>query len=198
MDIKRVQRVVKTIYDSSAQKKNLHYHNWAHTAQVVEGIDNIVRTPYDCGNRRYKADVSGHEFCLLKTAGIIHDIGNIIQREGHEEIGVKFAEATLPYFGYDDQSIKDISALIMATKMPQEPANNLQEIMCDADLSILGYRHFLKRVDGLRREFGISDKQQWYEMQLDFLNNHIWFSHSAINLYEPQKKRNIRLLEKRL
>jgi predicted metal-dependent HD superfamily phosphohydrolase len=188
MENKLLAKIVKEIYDTQGKSKGLVYHLWDHTMQVREASHTIAK----------KEAVSEADMKLLDAAGIVHDIGNIVGRAGHEEKGVEFAKTNLLYLGYDQQEIDTISGMIMATKFPQQPKNILEMIMADADLSLMGYKHWPKKIEGYRIELGINEMDKWYKGQTGFLESHKWWTKGAKELYDDQKSKNIDWLKKEI
>jgi uncharacterized protein len=103
--------------------------------------------------------------------------------------------AVLPGFGYEPVQIEVIVGIIRATQLPQEPHTLLEQILADADLSILGQADYLPRNAVLREElaaFGLSMTDgQWYGSQLKFIRDHRYFTASARQLCDAQKQINI-------
>ena len=94
--------------------------------------------------------VNPEEYFILKTAVLFHDMGYIDQYNDNEIFGVKYAEKILPKYNFSKSQIKKISNLISATKVPQNPKNKLEKIICDADLDYLGRVDFLEISDSLK------------------------------------------------
>ena len=85
--------------------------------------------------------------------------------------------------------------------MPQNSQTRLQKIMCDADLDHLGRDDFFEKGDLLRKEWQIFRKkmyndEQWYKLQLKFLEEHEYFTISAKKLRNRGKLKNIEHLKK--
>jgi uncharacterized protein len=163
------------------------YHNIFHT--INEVLTNSELLAGILG-------VTGEELLLLQTAALYHDLGFVVQAEGHESIGANFARLTLPEFGYNRGQIEVIQGIIMATRLPQTPHNLLEEIIADADLSVLGQKEFWQRNEDLRVELVFNgkpapDDEEWYYKQLKFLQEHTYFTEAAHRLREPQKQENI-------
>lgn len=159
--------------------KNLYYHNVKHTIDVVVHTEILAM----------EENVTSEELLLLKTAALFHDSGFLIDIKNHEANGVKVAEEILPQFGYTKEQRAIIAELIMATKMPQTPKNKLEEIMCDADLDYLGRPDYLNVSQNLYRELleqkNVSGSEyEWNKIQLNFLQQHRFFTDSA------KKRRN--------
>ena len=94
---------------------------------------------------------------LLKTACLFHDAGFITSRVDHEKQRMCTGKKTPARFWiYSQDEIDRICGMIMATKIPQSPKNNLEEIICDADLDYLGRDDFFAIGDSLFEEVKIS------------------------------------------
>ncbi len=139
--------------------------------------------------------ISGEELILLKTGGLCHDMGFLEQYQNNEPIGVEIARKFLPKFGYSQQHIEVISGIIIATQLPQNPKTNLEEIMCDADLDNLGREDFYIKTELLRLELAKQGIQktpkEWYEGLIVFLEQHHYFTQSAIQLRQERKERHL-------
>lgn len=85
--------------------------------------------------------------------------------------------------------------MIHATQIPHKPINKLQEIICDADLDYLGRDDFEIIADNLRKELTemgkIQTRRQWDEIQVKFLNQHQYFTSTAINSRQQKKQENL-------
>jgi uncharacterized membrane-anchored protein YitT (DUF2179 family)/predicted metal-dependent HD superfamily phosphohydrolase len=170
------------------------YHNYQHTMNVLE------HTIYLAEHEQIgKSSVE-----LLKTAALFHDTGFIFdpKSEGHELRSRNFAQEILPDSGFSEEDIDLIGDLIMATKLPQNPQNKLQEIICDADLYYLGTDKYLENSDKLVSEFradgrSISDAK-WCEIQVDFLSRHHFFTPTAKKDLEIKKRKNLKKIEQKM
>jgi uncharacterized protein len=165
------------------------YHSLAHTRdEVVPAAD------------RYAAGegVTGESVLLLRTAALYHDAGYVEQHHDHEEASVRIATAVLPSFGYTPAQIEVITGIILATRLSQEPRTLQEQIMVDADLSILGQANYLARNAALREEWAaygrVMTDAQWYGSQLQFMRDHHYFTATARLLCEAQKQINITAL----
>jgi HD superfamily phosphodiesterase len=93
-----------------------HYHNADHTLDVYHSAAAIAK----------QEDVSEEDTKLLLVAALYHDCGYLIGNKDHELSSCKITREALPQFGYNDEDIEKICTLIMATQLPQRPANLLQ------------------------------------------------------------------------
>ncbi len=170
--------------------KHLYYHNVKHTMDVTIGVE-IIGTA---------EGVSEDELLLLKTAALFHDMGQIVQSKGHEEISCKFARDILPRNNYSQEQIEEICNVIMATQLPPNPQTLLQRIICDADLDYLGRTDFIPVSDTLYKELSeqnfISNINDWNKLQVSFISNHQYFTEFAQNNREVNKQNQIERLKK--
>jgi len=169
---------------------DLHYHSLAHTqSDVVPATERLATA----------TGVTGSDLALLRTAAWYHDLGFVAGHSNHEATGAAIAAAVLPGFGYSGDQVAAIRAMIMATRLPQSPVTQLEELLADADLDSLGREDFLKQSLALRGEIAASgtcyELDDWYRRQLSFLQNHRYFTTEARRLRDIQKQKNIALLQ---
>jgi class 3 adenylate cyclase/ligand-binding sensor domain-containing protein/predicted metal-dependent HD superfamily phosphohydrolase len=172
--------------------KNLYYHSAEHTREVIQAVEHLALCE----------GVRDEGLFLLKTAALFHDLGFTQQYEHNESIGVELAQKILPDFGYSDLHIQTVSELIFATEVPHKPVNKMQEIMCDADLDYLGTDDFETISQKLKRELMVKGKitsdRHWDEVQVPFLENHRYFTSTAIASRSPKKEENLAAVRQRL
>lgn len=170
--------------------KYLHYHSFKHTIDVVNQAELIG----------YGEGVDDQDILLLKTAALFHDSGQIIGNENHEYYGTQIAREYLPKWGYTEEQIAKICALIMATKLPPNPQNLLEKIMCDADLDYLGRTDFIPVSNTLYEELIAQGKKisilEWNKNQVKFLTGHQYFTDTALRLRKVGKEYQIDRLKK--
>jgi adenylate cyclase len=163
----------------------LYYHNVKHTVDVVTQAE-LIGWAEGC---------SDEEILLLKTAALFHDAGHIIGYDNHEEHGIKLAREFLPGYNYTDDQIDKISEIIMATKLPPDPKNLLEKIICDSDLDYLGRSDFIPVSNTLYEELKAQNKigslNDWNKLQIKFLSNHQFFTNTAQSLREVNKQKQI-------
>jgi len=167
----------------------LYYHNVKHTVDVVTEVE-LMGWAEGC---------SDEEILLLKTAALFHDSGHIIDYDNHEYHGTQLARQMLPGFNYTEKQIDIICNIIMATKLPPEPTNPLEEIICDADLDYLGRSDFIPVSNTLYDELKAQDKigslKDWNKLQVKFISNHQYFTKTARSLREVNKQKQIERIE---
>ena len=165
----------------------LKYHNTEHTQDVLQSVENLGKMER----------VNGKDFILLKTAALFHDSGMLIQYDDHEEASTRLASRYLPDFGYTAQEIKVINKMIMSTSLPQNANTELEKILCDADLDYLGRVDFFMIAHRLQYEWNElnikeTNLKTWYKLQIEFLENHNYFTVSAKKLRQKKKEQNIK------
>ena len=170
----------------------LTYHNSGHTKNVIAGAELLAKAE----------NITGDDLVKLRTAALFHDAGFLQQAEGHEEVSCILAREYLPGFEYNNDQIEHICQMIMATRLPQTPADRLGEILCDADLFYLGQEGYTANAEKLYREFkhtGVIDNEtEWQLKQIEFLSGHKYFTGTAINLLEQSKQKVLNALNARL
>ena len=89
----------------------------------------------------------------------------------------------------------------MATKVPQNPSDLLEEIICDADLSHLGNNFYWDRCTRVRQELLLTQnlimsEQEWLDFEIEFITSHEYKTEIARSLYNDQKKKHIKQLKR--
>jgi uncharacterized protein len=164
----------------------MRYHSLFHTVQeVLPAVDRLAACE----------QVNGEDLLLLRTAALFHDLGIVVQYREHEIVSARFAAEVLPTFGYSSEQIERVRAMIMATRLPQSPRDLCERILADADLDVLGRSDFLARNQDLRDELtGLGQEtsdENWYHSQLQFVQNHRYFTCAAQSEREEMKQANI-------
>lgn len=160
----------------------LSYHNVDHTKSVISAAEHI-------GNAE---GISGDEMLLLRTAALFHDTGFLENPNDHEKVSCKLAKQYLPGYGYNEVQTDLICSMIMATKLPQTPVNELGKILCDADLYYIGHEMYEVNAEKMFAEFKrtgfVKTKAEWLIKQADFLASHNYFTQTARTEKNEEKK----------
>ena len=177
---------------SQSTKRNLPFHNFKHTVEVLEYSKIIA----------INENVTPEVVNLVSIAALYHDTGITETYQGHEVMSALYAQLYLQKMGFLETAITIVTGCIHATKMPQNPRTKLQQIICDADLSHLAADNYLLKNKLLREEWEIelgktySDKE-WINMNIDFLKTHTYFTSYGNKVLSTGKERNIERLEKK-
>ncbi len=180
MDFKRAETYILDKLRNELPK-NLYYHSYGHVMDVLQAA--IMYAQME--------NISERDTILLKTAVLFHDSGFIFQSKDHEDVGCEIVKNELPAFNYTDSEIEIISGMIMATKIPQNPKNILEQIISDSDLDYLGRDDFWDIGNTLYKELEVygflNNVEDWNRLQLKFISSHQYFTQSAIILRNNKK-----------
>ena len=169
------------------------YHNLRHARDdVMVAVMRLARL----------SGVSLADKQLLEVAAAFHDIGVLVDRAEHEEAGCQIVETVLPAFSFSPAQIQTIAGMIRATRLPQSPKTQLEAILADADLDILGRSvDFWQLNKALRDELALfgesmSDKE-WYGSQCQFFQDHTYFTDASRALRQKTKEQNHQAMQKK-
>jgi predicted metal-dependent HD superfamily phosphohydrolase len=172
---------------------DIKYHNFQHTRDVVQAAMEIAE----------KSSIGDEEKEILELAAWFHDLGYRDQINNHEEASATIALDFLSEKKYDDTKAARVIGCIMATKMPQSPKNELEAILCDADLMHLGHEDYFNKADLLHREVeqvkgeAIPEKN-WLKGNKNFIQEHEFFTKYAREHYAEKQKENLKKVKKKL
>jgi predicted metal-dependent HD superfamily phosphohydrolase len=169
-----------------------HFHNLDHTRQVVSACEEMADY----------YQLNDDDRLALAVAAWFHDTGYSLGETNHENAGIAIAKEFLEQQHTDAQLIDKVSSCIAATQMPQQPANLLEEIICDADLFHLGTEMVGEAGKALRREINLTkdvqiSKTEWAKTNIYFMEKHQYFTVYCREKLEPVKQEYIRKLRKK-
>lgn len=171
----------------------LTYHNVAHTLDVLKQVEEIAAQE---GLRNEE------ELLLLRVSALYHDVGFLDIYSGHEESSCSIAGKELPGFGFTKAQVEQICGMIRATRVPQQPQTQLEEIICDSDLDYLGRNDFFQIGEGLYKEFLIqnivSNEREWNMLQVRFLESHHYFTNTSKKRRQELKQINLDKVKEKL
>ena len=165
---------------------DLPFHNWKHTQEVV-AISKLLAEA---------ENLSVSDTTALVIAAYFHDLGYINGSKNHEEISASKATEFLKLQGVDSAVKDTVVKTIKATSLNIKPQTKIQSVIRDADLAHLGQISYKEKNEKLREEWallGIQDlsDKEWVLMNIEFLENHTYFTQTAKNLFSKQKKINL-------
>ncbi len=169
------------------------YHNLQHTLDVVSAAEEIAN----------HSNLGKEQFEVILAAAYLHDIGYVKNNEQHEEHSVTLSREFLSQLGADKNYIEEVIGCIEATKMPQNPKNLLQKVLCDADMYHLSSSHYFEKSELLRTEFSTVEKDiitesVWLDMSTVFIDNHHYFTEYGKQTLTPKKAQILKKIKKRL
>jgi predicted metal-dependent HD superfamily phosphohydrolase len=162
------------------------FHNYRHTAKVVRACDLLS----------IESGLARHDAHLVHLAAWFSNIGYNQDAVKHEEHSVKHAKNYFEAKGLDKEDIKEIQECIMATQSPQHPHTTTARILCDAVLYHLSDNNYFDELKLLRREWEITrgikySDEEWFQINMDFLQSHFYFTPFARRNFDKEKKSNL-------
>ncbi len=192
IDIKAVEQYLGQLLEEQLPA-HIYFHNFNHALRVRDAV-------LELGNAM---KCSEKEMEYLQIAALFHDTGFVNIYDGHEAESQRLADEYLRKHHYSEEGIVQVKALIAATNPKIAPASKLEKIMCDADTAHVGQKKYFRRSERLRKEIEENRKKafldyEWEKSNLEFLQNHSFYTHCAIEKYGDRKRKNISKTRKRL
>jgi len=177
----------------SRKRDWVRYHTLEHAKSVAKASEEIG---VDCG-------LSGEDLEVVILAAWFHDAGYLDKIEGHEERSVELATSFLEETGFPQDKVAQVARCIRATKMPQNPKNLIEEVLCDADISHLASKDFLESTAQVRFEIEHHmgrklSEVEWLTMNTNFVAGHRYHTDCARSKYGRGQADNLRVLRERL
>ena len=162
--------------------EHLTYHGIEHTMDVLNVCEQYIR----------RLNLGEEERFLLRIGAVVHDMGFLNGSANHEEVGAGMASELMLQLGMKAAQIEEVTGLVLSTKIPQTPKNELQKIICDADLDYLGRDDYPEISQRLYKEFKfmkvIQTDEDWKNLQINFLKAHYFHTPFAIANRAPKKQ----------
>jgi predicted metal-dependent HD superfamily phosphohydrolase len=195
MDYKTLLKKVELYATDSFSHTNLEklpYHNLKHTQSVVSYSKQLA----------HHYQLSEGDLFIVVASAWLHDLGYSIERANHEAEGATAAGIFLANLGVAAADVETIKGCIMATRLPQNPHNLLEEIVCDADLYHLGTSNFGELSKMLRKEKEEADhkkidRAEWRNQTIDLFESHKYHTDYARKLLDDQKQKNLHKLKEK-
>jgi len=181
----QVQSHVQSFYKVH-NKPALWYHNLSHIEYTVSAATQIAN--------HYRFD--DKNFFIVITAAWFHDIGYLEDANGHEERSAREAGLYLLSLQVDNVVIEAVKRCILATRMPQQPKDLPEQIICDADLFHLGTDDFAEKNKLLRKEYNAThnasmSKEEWRVKTIKLLQTHRYHTDYCRTLLDATKAENL-------
>ncbi|GAA0715310.1 hypothetical protein GCM10009430_09580 [Aquimarina litoralis] len=163
------------------------YHNYLHTKRVVTAASEILE------HTDIKEEL--HEIVLISAW--FHDAGYIKGSKNHEERSADLARDFLEKEQINSEKITLITDCILATRIDQQPINECEEILKDADTSHLAKKYFDKVSNLLLQELKLEgtyeySTEEWREENIKlFTQEHRYYTKYAVEHWEPEKHKNL-------
>lgn len=189
---KRIENFVTSLFEETPHDY-LPYHNLQHTKTVVKHTQEIAG----------HYDLSENEMIILFAAAWFHDIGYLFETpELHEEKSVEIMKSFIQDLPEATPFMQEIADCILATKIPHNPQNLLQQIICDGDTYNLGTKEFKKTNELIFQEQLLRHPQisryEFMERSLQFLRSHQYFTSYCKEILTATKEKNAKNIEEKL
>jgi predicted metal-dependent HD superfamily phosphohydrolase len=187
--LQETENHVRTFFDTHMDAKYV-FHDLEHTVQTVAAA-RVIGEGFELDEK---------QLALLQMATWFHDTGYAEGPTDHEERSC--ANATAYLSGkISEEEIQTVVNCIRATRVPQQPSNLLEEIICDADLSHLGMETYWYRTGKFRQELILTTNRvmgelEWVDFEISFLLNHSYHTLVANELFNKRKAKHIQQLLK--
>jgi predicted metal-dependent HD superfamily phosphohydrolase len=190
--IQQARELASTIFLTKVSKA-VSFHTLQHTQDVVSACERIAEYQH----------LSDEDRLPLFIAAWFHDTGySGGQAKDHENVSIQIATEFLLSQNASPELISRVEGCINATRMPQSPTNNIEEIICDADLFHLGNDTFKEKSRLLRqelKEFNGEDlsKKEWRQNNIAFLEAHKYFTTYAEQKLQKTKEKHLQDLKEK-
>jgi len=196
MNYKQLQEEVEkhvNEYFHTHNDPRLVYHNLEHTQEVVHAAQQIAN--------HYQ--LNEQDFFTVTVAAYFHDTGYFEDALNHEVKGAELADEFLAKHKVNQEVRDSVKSAILATKIPQHPTNEIDKIICDADLFHLGLADFRAKGKLMHKESELIYKKdisklEWRKKDIQFMESHHYHTDYANLLLSDQKQKNIEKLKRKL
>ena len=173
--------------------ENCLFHTINHTLEVLNNAEIVGAS----------SKLDGDAMNILRLSALFHDVGYVNAYDGHEFYSIERATAFLKSRNIEEESIKQVKAAILATKMPQSPKDIISEILCDSDLMYLTFDDYFDKIDLMRMEWERVGKaklntNQFHMQSLDFFKLHKYHSEYGKKVLQPIKEKNELLIRQKV
>jgi predicted metal-dependent HD superfamily phosphohydrolase len=188
--LKKVAKYTEEILTTEISSKFV-YHDHYHTERVVDASQLIGKA----------SGLTKEELEIVAIAAWFHDTGYRSGCNNHEKDSAKIAEEFLIKQEYPAEKVAQVVGCIMATQMPQNPQNLLQEVLCDADLHHLAVEDYSLMSEKMRQEIEHIkghkiNAEDWNQMNFSFFKEHEYFTAYGKEYLQPIKKKNLKEIKK--
>jgi predicted metal-dependent HD superfamily phosphohydrolase len=173
--------------------KDLTYHNFAHTERVATAAEEIGK----------HSSLESDDLEIVLLSAWFHDTGFIKSYENHEEESQKIAEEFLAAENFPKEKIKLVVTSILATKRDQQPNNDIENVLCDADMYHISQDGYPIVADSLRKEWEhvfqtVQSDMEWYQSCLEFMLKSKFYTQYGKEVLEKGKDKVLKNLKKKI
>ncbi|HSD63912.1 MAG TPA: HD domain-containing protein [Ignavibacteriaceae bacterium] len=167
------------------------YHDFQHTKDVALTASGMADY--------YSLSPNDKELILISAW--FHDTGYIYSIVNHEEHSNAIAENYLNKKNYPADRIAVIKRIILSTKIPRNPQNLIEEILCDADIAYIGSENLNDKIKQLRMEWEKTINKRysdydWLLENISFIEANPFYTDYAKNTFSDIRTNNLINLKK--
>ena len=190
--VEKAEQVVR-VHMAAHFPATITYHNADHAAQVAHAAELLAQ----------REGVSDKERTALLLAAWFHDTAYYLGTNNHEKRGADLATEFLQKEGADAAFVALVRDLVVATDPAREPANALERLIRDADISHIASEDYMRLAEALRTELKsfsgrAYSKRDWTLQNIALLERREFLSASGKTLWEDGRRKNLDALRLRL
>lgn len=173
--------------------KSYFFHSLPHFEETVKAAIGLAQ----------EHNLSQDEIEDITVAMWFHDLGFRDGWQDHEDRSAEIAAEFLRKKNQHPEKIERITRYIAATRRTVEPKDLMEKIVRDADTAHIGRKSYFDALGRLRAEWEATRDQkfserEWIKLNLDFLEEHQFYTTIAKNHYSERKRKNQLKLQKQL
>jgi adenylate cyclase len=122
--------------------ENMFFHNSEYARHLYDNSELLCKA----------TDLDMEETLLIRTSSLLLNVGFTGGYENQENRSAEYARSILPQYNYSEKQISVISNLILSSKWPPEPRNQLEMILSDIKMEFIGRADYIRLYKLLFRE----------------------------------------------
>ena len=183
--LKKAEEYIRDKFENELSDK-CYFHNINHTLDVARNAEIIGQ----------QGHLNEEKLNTLRIAALFHDVGYLEGHQDHEKRSSAEVSKFLKSVGINGAVIKQAEKSILATRIPQNPVDDISRALCDADLAHLGYENYFENMNLLRKEWKASgravlSKQEFNHMSMEFFSQHQYHTDYGKKVLETRKEKNL-------
>ncbi len=181
---------VASLY-KKVDNKNFQLHTFARAEQIVSFARKIGEN----------TGLTDQELEKLEISAWFSEVGFLFDYKRNEDKSAEILQDYLNEGDWDQQSIRQMTAAIHATRLPQNPTTIFEECLCDAVSYELGSENFMENMNFFKEELNRFwgdrlGKLDFIEVLLNIINTHHFFTAAAKELFNEQLEKNKNIVKK--
>jgi HD superfamily phosphodiesterase len=173
--------------------ENIIFHNFDHALRVKKYAESIGEM----------TGLSSEEMNILRIGALFHKAGYTNSYEKNTEESIIIASAFLTEHGVDPQTIDQISEMIMATKLPQNPKGKIAEALCDAGMMYIASENAMEQFDlfideAAMQKPDLKKRTALEKAWIDVFASHTYHTEYGKSRLQPEKETVVKRISERM